>query len=232
MKEIIEQLISTGYTFTFKNNSRQGNTGIYSSPSADFQAWIAQVEDFIIKNYGRDSTPYKLFKNFNLSLMSGYGPDVFYEQHTIIIGALKACQIIAPSEESEKNVRNREITETQFVPDLLTGADIGTWQKDYSLREIDFERIKRGRPITFTLAISIALTTFGFGLQLLAKGYSNIANINKGDKVTLVIGIALSAVLYIIGLCLPNDRKKVMKKIEKHFKEAPTKRHAFKEQNK
>jgi len=132
---------------------------------------------------------------------------------------------------TEKNIRDREITETQLVPDLLTGTDIGTWQAEYLLREVEFERIKNGKPITFILAVSIALTTFGFGLNLLAKGYSNVANISKGEWVALAAGIVLSVVLYIIGLCLPNNRKKVMKKIEKHFKEAPTKRQAFKEQN-
>jgi len=132
---------------------------------------------------------------------------------------------------TEKNIHNREITETQLVPDLLTGTDIGTWQAEYLLREVEFERIKYGKPITFTWAVSIALTTFGFGLNLFAKGYSDVASISRGEWVALGVGIALSVGLYIIGLCLPNNRKKVMKKIEKHFKEAPTKRQAFKDQN-
>jgi hypothetical protein len=132
---------------------------------------------------------------------------------------------------TEKNVHGKEITETQFVPDLFTGTDIGTWQAEYLLREVEFERIKYGKPITFNWAVSIFLTTFGFALFLLAKGYTDIASISQGEWIALVIGIVLSVVLYIIGLCLPNNRKKVMKKIEKHFKEAPTKRQAFKEQN-
>ena len=130
-----------------------------------------------------------------------------------------------------KNVHGRKITETQLVPDLLTGTDIGTWQAEYLLREVEFERIKYGKPITFNWSVSIALTTFRFGLNLLAKGFSDVASISKGECVALGVGIVLSVVLYIIGLCLPNNRKKVMKKIEKHFKEAPTKRQAFKEQN-
>ena len=132
---------------------------------------------------------------------------------------------------TDKNVHGREITETQLVPDLLTGTDIGTWQAEYLLREVEFERIKYGKPITFIWAVSIALTTFGFGLNLLAKGYSDVASISKGEWVALGVGIVLSVVLYIIGLCLPNNRKKVMKKIGKYFKEAPTKRQAFKDQN-
>ena len=132
---------------------------------------------------------------------------------------------------ADKSLRDKEITETQIVSDLLTGTDIGTWQSEYLLREVEFERIKYGKPITFNWANSIALTTIGFGLNLVAKGYSNVANINKGEWIALSAGIAFSIALYIIGLLLPNNRKKVMKKIEKHFENAPTKRQAFKDQN-
>lgn len=132
---------------------------------------------------------------------------------------------------TEKIVHGKVITETQIVPDLLTGTDIGTWQAEYLLREVEFERIKYGKPVTFNWANSIALTTIGFGLNLLAKGYTNVAIISKGEWVAMSVGIVLSIVLYVIGRCLPNNRKKVMKKIEKHFEDAPTKRQAFKEQN-
>jgi hypothetical protein len=132
---------------------------------------------------------------------------------------------------TDKIIRGKKITETQIVPDLLTGTDIGTWQAEYLLREVEFERIKYGKPITFTWANSIALTTVGFGLNLVAKGYSNVASLSKGEWVALGAGIVFSIALYIIGLLLPNNRKKVIKKIEKHFEDAPTKRQAFKEQN-
>lgn len=132
---------------------------------------------------------------------------------------------------TDNNIHDREITETQIVPDLLTGTDIGTWQAEYLLREIEFERIKYGKPITFNWANGIALTTVGFGLSLVAKGYSDIALIIKGEWVALCVGFIVSIVLYLIGLILPNNRKKVMNKIEKHFADAPTKREAYKEQN-
>jgi hypothetical protein len=128
-------------------------------------------------------------------------------------------------------VQGQQITETQIVPDLLTGTDIGTWQAEYLLREVEFERIRYGKPVTFIWANSITLTTVGFGLNLLAKGYSNIKNIGQGEWVALCAGSAFAVLLYLIGFLLPNNRKKVMKKIEKHFKDAPTKRQAFREQN-
>lgn len=130
------------------------------------------------------------------------------------------------------NIHDTEITETQIVPNLLTGADIGTWQAEYLLREVEFERIKHGKPITYIWANGFALTTFGFGLNLLAKGYSDASLIIKGEWLALSAGIIFSLVLYITGFCLPNNRKKVMNKIEKHFENAPTKREAYKEQSK
>ncbi|ABX51417.1 hypothetical protein Sbal625DRAFT_0804 [Shewanella baltica OS625] len=125
---------------------------------------------------------------------------------------------------TERIIENQVITETQVIPDLLTGSDIGTWQAEYLLREVEFERIKHGKPITYNWANSIALTSFGFGLSLLAKGYSSASLITKGEWVALAFGIGISVVLYLIGIFLPDNRKKVMKKIESHFETAPTQR--------
>ncbi|KZZ50428.1 hypothetical protein A3759_17015 [Thalassolituus sp. HI0120] len=125
---------------------------------------------------------------------------------------------------TERIIENQEITETQVVPDLLTGSDIGTWQAEYLLREVEFERIKHGKPITYNWANSIALTSFGFGLSLLAKGYSDASLITKGEWVALAFGVGISVTLYLVGIFLPDNRKKVMKKIESHFETAPTQR--------
>jgi hypothetical protein len=117
------------------------------------------------------------------------------------------------------------------VNDILSGTDIGTWQAEYLLRKVEFERIKHGTLLIFTWANGIALTTVGFGLNLIAKGYSAIDNVSKGEWVALVIGAVASILLYLIGLCLPNEQKKVMKKIQKHFEDAPTKKQAFRERD-
>ncbi|KZZ49695.1 hypothetical protein A3759_26060, partial [Thalassolituus sp. HI0120] len=86
------------------------------------------------------------------------------------------------------------------------------------------ERIKHGKPITYNWANSIALTSFGFGLSLLAKGYSDASLITKGEWVALAFGVGISVTLYLVGIFLPDNRKKVMKKIESHFETAPTQR--------
>jgi len=124
---------------------------------------------------------------------------------------------------TERIIENQEVTETQNVLNLISGVEIGSFQADYRLREIEFERIKNGKPVTFNWANSIALTSFGFALNLLAKGYSDPSLISKGEWVALASGVMISVTLYLIGLKLPNDRKKVMQDIETHFKNAPAK---------
>ncbi|OAN13330.1 hypothetical protein A3K86_16900 [Photobacterium jeanii] len=119
-------------------------------------------------------------------------------------------------------IKDSKITSTQMVDSLLTGGDIGTWQADYLLREVEFERLKNGKPVTYNWANSIGLTTFGFALNLFGKGYSNYTVISKGEWIAFGGGIAVTVTLYLIGLCLKDSRKMVMEKIEQHFENAPT----------
>jgi hypothetical protein len=134
----------------------------------------------------------------------------------------------------DKVYKDKVLTETFFATDLLSGTSIGTWQEDYPSREVDFERIKHSKPMTFIWADSILLTTLGFGLNLLAKGYSyltgNTPPICKGEWIAFFSGLTVSVVLYIAGHFLPNERKNIMAKIEQHFKNAPTIRQAYRGQ--
>ncbi|MDN3551904.1 hypothetical protein QWY74_00210 [Halomonas almeriensis] len=129
---------------------------------------------------------------------------------------------------TDKIVRDRELSDTQLVPDLLTGTDIGTWQAEYLLREVEFERLMHGKPVTYNWANSIALATFGFCLNIGAKGYSDISRVSSGEWVALAAGFGIAAILYLIGLALPDRRKEVIKNIRDHFEQAPTKRQVFK----
>ena len=133
---------------------------------------------------------------------------------------------------TEQIYKGKVITQTVIAKDLLTDTSVGTWQEDYPLREVDFVHIKIGKPTTYIWANSILLTTFGFGLNLLAKWYSqtdsNMPKITNGEWIAFGCGVFISASLYFIGLKLPNERKKVMNDIENHFKNAPKSRQAVK----
>jgi hypothetical protein len=60
------------------------------------QSWIACVEDFILKTYGADSVPYRLFKEYDKCSMYGNYQDEFVRQKDKIIASLKACLRIEP----------------------------------------------------------------------------------------------------------------------------------------
>jgi len=125
-------------------------------------------------------------------------------------------------------IENQQISETIPVHGLISGASIGTWQADYPLTALDFEHIKNGKPVTFNWANSILLATVGFGFNILAKGATTLAGVEQqvyiGEWIALGAGVAISIVLYLVGLALPNDRKRVMKEIKEHFNTAPKQR--------
>ena len=97
MKEKIDELISKGQTFKFENNNYRSQYGVYSKPSDEFLAWIATVEDFIIHNFGENSSVFRLYKKFDDRFISGYDKDAFERHHTKLIAALKACYSATPT---------------------------------------------------------------------------------------------------------------------------------------
>lgn len=97
MKEKIDELIQKGQTFTFANNSYRSQYGVYSRASDEFLAWVATVEDFIIQNFGENSSVFRLYKKFDDRFVSGYEKDDFDRHHTKLIAALKACYTTTPT---------------------------------------------------------------------------------------------------------------------------------------
>ncbi|WP_156126402.1 hypothetical protein [Hymenobacter sp. DG25B] len=93
--EIIDDLIATGKDFSFRTNSYHSQYGsAYSRASDSLLSWIATVEDFIMNNYGEESSPFKLYQTFERNKLNGFEQDEFDKQITILIGALKACKSI------------------------------------------------------------------------------------------------------------------------------------------
>lgn len=132
-----------------------------------------------------------------------------------------------------ESINNQEIHQTIQVTGSFSGASVGTWQADYPLNGRDYEHLKNGKPVTFNWANSILLTSIGIGLTLLGKYISQQSDssvlIYKGEWIALSIGVMVAVILYIIGLCLPNDRKKIMKKLQTHFDHSPKKRQLVRE---
>ena len=134
---------------------------------------------------------------------------------------------------TEQIYKDKVIERTVLVKGGLTDTSIGTWQADYPLREVEYVHIRNNvKSKTYACASAVFLTTFGFGLNMLAKWYSQTddtcSQITKGEWIVIGCGLFISVVLYLIGIRLPNERKKVMNDIDSHFKSAPKSRQAVK----
>lgn len=97
--EKLNELIIDVKNHTFANNCYRTGDGTYSRPSIDLQVWIAECEDLILTNYGKDSTQGRLFLQFNKNKLSGHYQAEFDIQIGIIIAALKVCLKIVPKTE-------------------------------------------------------------------------------------------------------------------------------------
>ncbi|MDG4560135.1 MAG: hypothetical protein P9E88_02470 [Candidatus Competibacter sp.] len=104
VEEKINQLLLEGESHTFQNNCEVKEHGTYGYPNAEFQSWVAEVEDFILSNYGTESSPWRVFSRFNIEDISGHYQDAFEEGKKTIISSLKACLRIKPKIKSSKNI--------------------------------------------------------------------------------------------------------------------------------
>lgn len=107
MTEKINELINEGSIYTFQNNCTHKNHGTYSKAGIEMQTWIAEVEDFLISKYGKESSPWRIFERFNRKNLDGNYEDTFLEERNLIISALKSCLRINPKQlsfETDKSV--------------------------------------------------------------------------------------------------------------------------------
>lgn len=136
----------------------------------------------------------------------------------------------------DQTIHGKTFVKTVLLDEQITfEPTIGSLQADFPLCEADFMRIKSGKPTTLNWAHSIFLTTIGIVLLIFGKylstkwGYQ--AKILLGEWIACGAGILLSLILYLVGIALPHERKKVMKSIEEHFRKAPRTRHLMGKDN-
>jgi len=102
MKEKINQLIVEANKYTFQTNWYSAQNGTYSKAGIEMQTWIAEVEDFLLSNYGKDSSPWRVFERFNRNNLDGNYESTFNDEKSIIISALKSCLRILPKGNSSE----------------------------------------------------------------------------------------------------------------------------------
>lgn len=100
MKEKIDELIQRRQEFVFnKNCYRSEYGGIFSRPSEDVLAWIAIVEDFVIQNFGENSSAFRLYQKFDHHQLTGNYQETFDSELNKLIAVLKACYEICPQKQ-------------------------------------------------------------------------------------------------------------------------------------
>lgn len=129
----------------------------------------------------------------------------------------------------EQPYEGRQLSQPIAVSDLLNGRSVATIQPPYCLTEVEFERLKGSPPITATLATIVFSGVIGYAIGLgpkvapMLEGKS--PELAAGEVRTIVVGSVLSLVLYAVGFCWPNSKRKTMKKIASHFEAAPPSTH-------
>lgn len=129
----------------------------------------------------------------------------------------------------EHAYEGRQLSQPIIVTDLLNGRSVTTMQQPFLLTEADFLRIKGSPPVTAALATIMFSGVVGYAVSLGPK----IAPIFDGEKSqltsgeigTMAIGAMASIFLYAVGYWWPNDKKKVMKNISRHFDSVPPSSH-------
>jgi predicted nucleotide-binding protein len=110
MVEKIKELINEADEHTFeKNNYNHKGLGIFSRPNANFQAWIAECEDFLLSNYGKDSAPWRIFERFERKYLDGNYGDEVDRQKDIIVSALTSCLRIPVKGKSNSPIVTKDL---------------------------------------------------------------------------------------------------------------------------
>ena len=124
---------------------------------------------------------------------------------------------------------NENLTQTVITDDIYSGIAFATIQADYTLSAAEYMQLKNGWVTAYGWALNVGFATFGYALSIFPKMYSNFFGedeaVSKGEWVTLGGGVIVVLVLCVLGLCLPSDKKNIMKAIHEHFKNAPKTRH-------
>lgn len=94
----VEELIEEADIHSFEKNNYRTNHGVYSRPTPQMLAWIAECEDVILTNFGRDSSPWRAFEQLDKVQLDGNYEDTFEKQKSFILGALMTCRRIQPLE--------------------------------------------------------------------------------------------------------------------------------------
>lgn len=116
MKEKIEELIKESEKHNFHNNCYTSQYGTYSKGGVQLQSWMAECEDFILTNYGKESAPWKIYERVDIRHFDGYEKEDFDRETTKIVSALSACLRIKPKgKKTQISTKELDLTKVFIV---------------------------------------------------------------------------------------------------------------------
>ena len=119
---------------------------------------------------------------------------------------------------------NRQIDKPIVVVDVMNGQTIASLQPVFPLTKADFGCLKGGPPITYAVAVMVFSGVIGYAIGLGPKLESIVSGgqsqMSYAEFKTIAAWSGVALLIYFVGLCLPNERKSVMKKLSNYFKAA------------
>jgi hypothetical protein len=120
-------------------------------------------------------------------------------------------------------IRDKTIRETLVIPLVGSEPDAGIYQPSFPMTEADFLRLGKSNSVLTALGGAVLM----FGLQVLLPlmleyvRSQNATLIVTADLAVGVIAFLVGMTLLIIGFAFSRDRRQVLKKIRKHFRDYP-----------
>lgn len=168
MKEKIEELIRESEQHSFQNNSYTSQYGgVYSKAGVQLQSWIAECEDLISNNYGKESAPWKIFERVDIRHLNGYEKHDFDREITKIVSALSACLRIKPKgKKTQISTKELDLTKVFIVHghDDLLKIEVARFIEKFGLEAIILhEQASSGNTIIEKIEEN---SNVGFGIVL------------------------------------------------------------------
>lgn len=181
MENKINNLIDEAKEHSFENNNyRSPGIGIFSRPNVNMQAWIAECEDFLLSNYGKDSASWRIYERFERNKLDGNYQHEFDKQKNIIVSALTSCLRIEPKKiNGHIKTNDLDLTKVFIIHghDALLKTEVARFIEKLGLEPIILhEQASSGKTIIEKIE---EYSNVGFGIALYTPcdiGSQNIEN--------------------------------------------------------
>lgn len=113
--------------------------------------------------------------------------------------------------------------------DVVGEPMLASLQCDFSLCEADFLRLKGRYSKWLEAAIAVLLLSVGYAISIAAKYINSMLfggtpTVERWEYFALAIGLAAALILFICARCLPNEKQKLLREMEQHFRKYPRQR--------